>query len=129
MQIDRAKQGWEALEVVAGNGLLDRRAFLKGGAALASAMTGYTLAESTAAEPLADDPWSTVAGGITSPYEQRSRFEAKVVRTLNNPKGEPRPQNSRTPHHLLNGTITPNSLHFVVAMGASRTSTRTSTAW
>jgi hypothetical protein len=40
MQIDRAKQGWEALEVVAGNGLLDRRAFLKGGAALAAAMTG-----------------------------------------------------------------------------------------
>jgi sulfane dehydrogenase subunit SoxC len=37
------------------------------------------------------------------------------VRTLTNPNGEPRTQQARTPHHLLNGTITPNGLHFVVA--------------
>jgi len=33
----------EDLEVVAGNGMLHRRAFLRGGAALAAAMTGSTL--------------------------------------------------------------------------------------
>jgi sulfane dehydrogenase subunit SoxC len=44
-----------------------------------------------------------------------SRFEKNVVRTLSNPKGEPRTQHGRTPHHLLNGTITPNGLHFVIS--------------
>ena len=38
-----------------------------------------------------------------------------VARTLTNPKKEPRTSNARTPHHLLNGTITPNGLHFVVS--------------
>ena len=38
-----------------------------------------------------------------------------VVRTLSNPKGEARTQHARTPHHLLNGTFTPNGLHFVIS--------------
>ena len=46
-----------------------------------------------------------------------SRFEKNVVRTLSNPNGEPRTQHARTPHHLLNGTITPNGLHFVISHG------------
>src|SRR5262249_46841790 len=37
-----------------------------------------------------------------------------VKRILSNPKGEPRTQHARTPHHLLNGTITPNQLHFTI---------------
>ena len=37
------------------------------------------------------------------------------MRTLTNPKNEPRTSQARTPHHLLNGTITPNGLHFVVS--------------
>ena len=110
----RSKRGREELGVVAGNGLLDRRAFLRGGAALAAAMTGYTLAKPAAAEPLADDSWSKVPGAISSPYEQRSQYEDKVVRSLSNPNGEPRTQHARTPHHLLNGTFTPNGLHFTI---------------
>jgi sulfane dehydrogenase subunit SoxC len=39
------------------------------------------------------------------------------VRTLTNPKLEPRGSAARTPHHLLNGTIAPNGLHFVIARG------------
>ena len=39
------------------------------------------------------------------------------MRTLSNPKLEPRGSAARTPHHLLNGTITPNGLHFVIARG------------
>src|SRR5882672_5619475 len=66
--------GLERLEAVAGNGLLDRRAFLRGGAAVAAAVTGYTVARSAGAAPLADDPWSLVPGAISPPYEQRSRF-------------------------------------------------------
>ena len=104
---------------VAQNGLLDRRLFLRGGAAMAAAMTGYSVVKPASAEPLADDPWSLVPGAVTRPHGQRSRFEEKVARTLNNPAGEPRTQNARTPLHLLNGTITPNGLHFVVAQSGA----------
>jgi len=74
----------------AGNGLLDRRTFLRSGAALAAVMTGYTVARSAAAAPLADEPWSLAPGAISPAYEKRSRFEEKVARTLSNPKGETR---------------------------------------
>src|SRR5438105_10886398 len=103
------------LEAVAGNGLLDRRAFLRGGAALAAAVTGYTLAGPASAEPLADDPWSRAPGTNVPAYGVPSRFEKSVVRTLSNPNGEPRTQHGRTPHHLLQGTYTPNGLHFVIS--------------
>ena len=102
-------------EAVAGNGLLDRRAFLKGGAAAAAAMTGYALARSARGDALADDLWSLAPGKTVQGYEQPSRFEEKVVRTLSNPNAEPRTQHARTPHHLLNGTFTPNGLHFVIS--------------
>ena len=105
----------DALRPVAGNGLLDRRTFLKGGVALA----GYSVAASAHAEPLVDDPWSRTPGNLTLPYGERSRFEDKVVRTLTNPKGEPRVQNARTPLHLLNGVITPAGQHFVVSQAGS----------
>jgi sulfane dehydrogenase subunit SoxC len=96
---------------------LDRRSFLRGG--LAAAVTGYSVVKTAAAEPLTDDPWSLVPGAVTRPYEQRSRFEDQVARTLSNPKGEARVQNARTPLHLLNGTITPNGQHFVVAQSGA----------
>jgi sulfane dehydrogenase subunit SoxC len=98
--------------------LLDRRALLSSGAALAGAM-GVGAASSTgaAAEPLANDPWSLAPGVPIPPYGQPSRFEAGIVRSLSNPKLESRSSAARTPHHLLNGTITPNGLHFVIARG------------
>ena len=114
-QKNRQRAPREDLQATAGNGLLDRRAFLRGGAAFAAAMTGYALAKPVSAEPLADDPWSKVPGDASPPYEQRSRFEEKAVgRTLDNTKGELRTSRARTPHHLLNGTITPNGLHFII---------------
>jgi sulfane dehydrogenase subunit SoxC len=115
MASNGSKRELERVAVVAGNGLLDRRVFLKGGAALAAAMTGYTVVRSAAAEPLADDPWSKVAGNLVTTYSLPSRFEKKVARTLSNPNGEPRTQHARTPHHLLNGTFTPNGVHFVIS--------------
>src|SRR5258708_13773097 len=36
---------------------------------------------------------------------------------MTNPKLERGGSAARTPHHLLNGTITPNGLHFVIARG------------
>ena len=107
------------LEPVAGNGLLDRRALLGRGVALAGTVgTGVgTSLTSAAAEPLTNGPWSLAPGVPIPPYGQPSKFEQKVVRTLSNPKLEPRGSAARTPHHLLNGTITPNGLHFVIARG------------
>ncbi|MEN3355985.1 MAG: sulfane dehydrogenase subunit SoxC [Betaproteobacteria bacterium] len=112
---DRSKR--RGLHPVAGNEFLDRRSFLRGG--LAAAVTGYSVVKTAAAEPFTDDPWSLVPGAVTRPYEQRSRFEDKVARTLSNPKGEPRVQNARTPLHLLNGTVTPSGQHFVVAQSGA----------
>src|SRR5262249_13333193 len=96
------------VEAVAGNGLLHRRTFL-------GALTGYALVQSASAQQLTDDSWSLAPGPFVQDYGTRSRFEKNVVRTLSNPNGEPRNQHARTPHHLLNGTVTPNSLHFVIS--------------
>ena len=108
-------RSWDDLGPAAANGLFDRRAFFRGGAALAATMTGYTVSQSARAQALADDPWSAGPGTPTGPYESPSRFESHVVRTMTNPNGEPRGQQSRTPHHLLDGTFTPNGLHFVIS--------------
>ena len=58
-------------------------------------------------QQLADAPWSTRAGIPIPEYATPSSYEKHVVRTLTNPKGEPRTQHARTPHHLVNGTFTP----------------------
>src|SRR5262249_25923022 len=103
------------LQAVAGNGLLHRRSFLRGGAVLAGAMTGYPVVQSASAQQLADDAWSLNPGAAVPDYGTRARFEKDVVRTLRNAKAEPRTQHARTPHHLINGTFTPNGLHFVIS--------------
>src|SRR5438477_2041627 len=109
------RRALDNLEIAAGNGLLHRRGFLMSGAALAAAMTGYTLSDTASAQQLADAPWSTKAGIPILEYATPSSYEKHVVRTLTNPKGEPRTQHARTPHHLVNGTFTPNGLHFVIS--------------
>ena len=108
-------QELQQLEVVAGNGLLHRRAFLTGGAAFAAAVTGYTLSDTAAAQQLVDQPWSKGRGSAVEDYGRPSSFEKGVARTLSNPRNEPRTQHGRTPHHLINGTFTPNGLHFVIS--------------
>jgi len=45
-------------------------------------------------------------------YGQPSRFETKVVRIFTSAPGTTGTGASRTPHHLLNGAITPSGLHF-----------------
>jgi len=113
-------------EAVAGNGLLNRRMLLGRGAILAGAIGTAPLGSMTgaAAEPpaggaLTDPPWSLEPGAAIEPYQRPSRFEKDVVRTLNNPNWLSGNQGARTPHHLLNGAITPNGLHFVVSHGGA----------
>jgi sulfane dehydrogenase subunit SoxC len=101
---------------VAANGLLDRRALLGQGVlfAGAAAASGVTAIASAAAEPLRNDPWSTMPGAPVTTYSLPSHFESKVVRTTSD-NSRPGTQQARTPHQDLDGIITPNALHFVVA--------------
>jgi sulfane dehydrogenase subunit SoxC len=111
--------------------LLDRRALLGRGVILAGAIGSAPLGSLTGAAaepltdaqaadaPLTDPPWSLEPGAAIGPYERPSRFEKSVVRTVANPDRLPGAQGARTPHHLLNGAITPNGLHFVVSWGGA----------
>jgi sulfane dehydrogenase subunit SoxC len=63
------------IEPVAGNGLLDRRALLRGGAMVAGAITTGASLTGAAAEPLQNDPWSLEMGSVVPAYQVPSRFE------------------------------------------------------
>src|SRR3954469_1567044 len=100
--------------------LLGRGAILAG--AIGTAPLGSLIgaaAEPPTDGPLSDPPWSLEPGATIQPYQRPSRFEKDVVRTLNNPDGLPGVQGARTPLHLMNGSITPNGLHFVVSWGGA----------
>jgi sulfane dehydrogenase subunit SoxC len=103
----------EVAEPAAGNGILSRRVFLERAALTGAAAAGAGVS-SALAEPLAVPRWTKEPGAALSAYGQPSRFESKVVRTVPAP---PNPATvgigtARTPLQLLNGTITPNGLHF-----------------
>src|SRR5215467_1663177 len=111
-----ARKKSQAIQQVAGNGLLDRRLLLKSGAFFAGAMTtgvGGSIA-TAAAEPLAVDAWSKAIGATVTTYSLPSHFESKVIRTTGD-TSRPGTQQARTPHQHLDGIITPNAVHFVVA--------------
>src|SRR6478735_1948822 len=101
---------WQS-ERAAANGILNRRVFLEGAFVAAAAGGASTAA---GAEPLPVPGWMKQPGAGFSAYGQPSRFESKVVRTIA-PPANPATQGigtARTPLQLLNGTITPNGLHF-----------------
>src|SRR6202162_3649781 len=105
------------VEQVAGNGLLHRRALLGRGLAFAGIAGASGLPPAAAAEPLMDPPWSLGPGDPVPTYQLPSNFAKNVVRTLANPNFEPRTSQSRTPHHLLDGAITPNGVFFTIVHG------------
>lgn len=98
----------DQIEVVAANGLLHRRAFLKTGALL----TGGATFLSAQAAPPEVDAWSTVPGRPPEAYGNRSEFESDVVRTPGFSPPALGAGASRTPHGDLEGMITPSALHF-----------------
>ena len=81
-----------------------RAAFADAGAGAAVGATG------AAAEPLKDDEWSLRFGDITPALQVPSRHEARVTRTLSNPRLEPKNSHGRTPHQMLGGMTTPNAV-------------------
>ena len=118
MSIRKRRASSPQIEQVAGNGLLNRRALLRGGAVVAGAMTSGGALTGAAAEPLQNDPWSLERGLVVPAYQVPSRFEKNVVRTLSNPNNEFRTSHARTPHQLLQGAITPNGLFFSICHSA-----------
>jgi sulfane dehydrogenase subunit SoxC len=104
-----------SVEQVAGNGLLHRRAMLGRGLAFAGAVAvGAGPPTGAAAEALIEAPWSLETGDAVPPYQAPSKFAKNIVRTLSNPDFEPRTSQSRTPHQLLDGMITPNGVFFTI---------------
>ena len=103
-----------SLEAVTGNGLINRRALLGQGFAIAGAMGAAGTMTAAGAEPLSDPSWSREFGSTLPPVQTASPFEKDVARSLSNPNGEFRNSHARTPHHLLGGTVTPNGLHFSI---------------
>ena len=102
---------------VAGNGLLDRRLLLKSGLGFAMAGVAGRAGSSDKAAGAGDidparPPWMQVPGDAFSHYGNPSPFEDDVVRypaanSQVNGNGS-----SWTPLHEMEGTITPNGLHF-----------------
>jgi sulfane dehydrogenase subunit SoxC len=92
----------EPEQAAAGNGLLDRRLFLAGGAAvMGSAALSDTArtAEAAPAEPLLVEPWMKTPGSPFTPYGQPSRYTNKVARVFAGAPGTTGTGASRTPLH------------------------------
>jgi sulfane dehydrogenase subunit SoxC len=93
-------------EFAAANGLIHRRELLLG--ALMASMAPALVAQEGAAPP----PWTLTPGRPMSGYGVPSEWRKNVQRGFTLPPGRPGTGASRTPLHLLEGTITPNGLHF-----------------
>lgn len=114
MGFDGERLREDSLEPVAGNGLLHRRALLRGGALVAAAAAAAPAATGAAENPIGkgSPPWMTEPGATFRGYGQPAPTEAHVQRSMRIMPDRPGTGSSRTPHHLLNGAITPNGLHF-----------------
>ncbi len=97
----------DLLEPAAGNGLLHRRLFLTGGAAVA----GLTFMTARAAPPEVP-AWMKTPGTPMRAYGERSTHEARVQRIVGSTPGAAGTGASRTPLEALEGIITPSALHF-----------------
>ena len=104
------------IEKVAGGGLLDRRAFLGvGTAAIGTLASGFSGAASGPSLRGYDVPeWMRAPGRPMSPYGEPSPHESTIQRAVQARYGSiaPGAGASTTPLQALEGTITPNGLHF-----------------
>jgi hypothetical protein len=82
------------------------------GTLLAVAAGAFRREPALAREELAVEPWMQEVGSPFVGYGQPSKFEDKTVRAATTAPGTTGTGASRTPLHRLNGTITPNGLHF-----------------
>jgi len=92
---------------VAGNGLLDRRFFLRQGFAGAVAAVG-----TSGAIAAGNEPWMRRPGREFSNYGQPSPHEKGVIRWVSATTGAPTNGISWCPLQDLDGIVTPNGLHY-----------------
>ena len=100
-----------------GGGLLDRRLFLRGSAALAGlSMVNRLGAAATEGQETAvtqaSPPWMREPGAPFSNYGQPSPYESDVIRWVSANQAAPGNGVAWCPLHRLEGAITPNGLHF-----------------
>ena len=79
MRTPKPRNNTPALEQVAGNGLLHRRALLQSGIIFAGALGSGAAVAGAAAETLTEPEWSQYPGEVTPVLQKPSRFEAAVV--------------------------------------------------
>lgn len=113
------KSGVTGDDVVAGNGLLDRRMFLRNGGLMAGALTATTLigADGAVAETLQVPVWTKEPVRNVTGYGMPSRFEAEILRGPIPAKNDLYAAGNwavRAPLHVLEGSITPSGLHFEI---------------
>jgi len=100
-------------EIVAGNGLIHRRALLRGtlfSAVIAAATAGSAQADDRIGENAPE--WMKTPGRPFSAYGTPSHWQEKVQRIFTIAPGRAGTGVSRTPLHSMEGTITPSGLHF-----------------
>ena len=121
MTKDRIQDHTYGENQVAGNGLLDRRLFLKKGlqfsaitslASSASFVSAKENNQSLSEFNPADPPWMHVPGEPFSIYVLPSKYEDNVVRFPTQNRAVSGNGVSWTPLHLMEGMITPNGLHY-----------------
>jgi sulfane dehydrogenase subunit SoxC len=102
---------------VAGNGLLDRRLFMR---SLALGAAGTVASSVSFAESIGkgQPEWMLTPGATTEDYGMPSHFEMeRTKRWTVPPAGQTATGRSiaaLTPHHMMHGTMTPGGLHFEV---------------
>ena len=111
---DRPLRQVAPLIFAAGNGLLDRRLFLRGGFAFGTiALLPAAVAAAEGVPGLDPRPkWMREPGAEFKPYGAPSAHEDEVVRFPSPNRVMRNNGASWTPLHLLEGTITPSGLHF-----------------
>jgi sulfane dehydrogenase subunit SoxC len=100
-------------EIVAHNGLLDRRSLLRGAmfsAGIAAAGVGFAQADDGIGANAPE--WMKTPGRSFTAYGVPSKWQEKVQRIFTIAPGRAGTGSSRTPLHLLEGTLTPSGLHF-----------------
>ncbi len=113
--MDSKVQASDPPQVVAGNGLLDRRIFLKRGSWLFGAAASAGAASAAGAAGIGEHAprWMTTPGMALREYGAPSAHAA-IKRAVLKPYGDMAPGSgvSLTPLQSIHGTITPNGLHF-----------------
>src|SRR6266850_3573085 len=115
MRPRRSDRRFDDAPHAAGNGLFDRRVFLKGGAQALTvgAFMAFASSEASAASPPEIPTGMTRSGAPLSPYGPPATYEREVTRTLiRSQPGTTGAGASRTPLEALEGIITPSGLHF-----------------